>query len=262
MTPPPKAKRIGPPEARVEGDPGDSERLAIEDDVFDDAGSCHSGAHSVASPLVLSPWGSSVDLFMSPVRHDSEDDGPVIVDAPAGPEGSSSTSSSFSFSDVSVDVVDLNEFLLDECSVSSSEDSMAHLDVASSSHMRPPPTKGAAEYVVRVPGGILRIYESSGTMVASCDKHGSRCRLTRFYTLPKRHGREGQGRCIGLLCAWLILGTNADIDNRDQHAHMEAPTYDDRVNARVNIQDVDGIRPFLEHEQKEDGDPDEPLVIP
>jgi hypothetical protein len=126
-----------------------------------------------------------------------------------------------------------------------------------------PVPRGAADYVAAVPGGVLRLYSKSQTMVATCLLHGAKCRMTRKYSAAKVKNRPGQGRPIGLLCAWLTQGLHADVDTLRKHVDIALPPLEERVVARARVQEIPAMVEFFRKERRRDGaEPDEPEFVP
>ena len=96
------------------------------------------------------------------------------------------------------------------------------------------------------------------TMTAHCTVHGEGCRRSRTVTESGRYGREGQGRPIGLLVAWLQDPDNhADLPRTFVHPRPR------RQQARQMFSILEGSRLFSKHErEKRPGEADEPTDIP
>lgn len=191
---------------------------------------------------------------------------PVLVREDAD-SSSSVCLSGMSLSSVSVDMdFDLHDddFACSEAGSvdpESSDDSMARFNEAA-----PGPayvvSKGLADFTVKVPYGTLRLYMASNTIVATCDRHGPRCRCNRKYTPAVKAGNPGQGRPIGLLCSWLQLSHAPLVDTKRKHTECALPAFPQRVEARASVQDVIGMAPFFLAERKPRIDEgDEPLAI-
>jgi hypothetical protein len=145
----------------------------------------------------------------------------------------------------------------------SSVDSMEGLSGFEREPLVERPLRGTADFVAVVPGGVLRLYTASTTMVATCTKHGPKCRLTRKYIGSNIANRVGQGRPIGLLCAWLVLGLHDDISVQVEHKNLGLPGFGDRDAARASVIDLPELRPFFDLERlRRHGEHDEPLEIP
>jgi len=79
-------------------------------------------------------------------------------------------------------------------------------------------------------------------MVAHCSLHGeNKCKLTRSCDESARTGRQGQGRPLGLMLAWL---SQADRHGSAQeHVHTEdMPSLEERLMHRESNQDAPGIQ--------------------
>ena len=94
---------------------------------------------------------------------------------------------------------------------------------------------GAPSLAVPFASGAIVFYYSNGNFMAQCGDaaHGPRCSLTRTCAPGKR---RGQGRCLGLLAAWLL--------DPDLHGQSKAsrdwlrPTYDQRLMGRQLLRDA------------------------
>jgi hypothetical protein len=109
--------------------------------------------------------------------------------------------------------------------------------------------KAKAELEAGVAGGVIRYYASSKTMVASCAKHGTRCRMTRGCDPKTRIATSG--RPLGLLCTWLKAGLSADCDTQAEHCGMHASLFvqDDRMAARLEVIGLPGVADLLDKER-------------
>lgn len=102
-------------------------------------------------------------------------------------------------------------------------------------------------------GGSLQYYFKGCRFQAVCGNpaHG-RCVLTR----SSRPGVSGKlGRPLGLMAAWL---RQSGVDSQQQHVYLPTPTFEQRVEARNELQRISGAtvlfaheRPQLEHEGDE-----------
>lgn len=108
-----------------------------------------------------------------------------------------------------------------------------------------------ADFELQVPGGTLRYYEGTNSVVAHCFRHGSQeCRLTRTMNASTARGRAGQGRPIGLLCAWLEAGMDPALRTAEAHKQMRPfPTFEQRRQARASVASVLGIQSFFDRER-------------
>lgn len=125
---------------------------------------------------------------------------------------------------------------------------------------------GAADAELIVPGGILRFYKKSNQVVAHCEAHGLQaCRLSRTFNKSSRRGREGQGRPLGLVFAWLSAASNPDLGSAQDHIRMQPlPDRASRLEARRLLQQIEGSQAFFGQErgQGEDESEEEPLAVP
>ena len=128
-----------------------------------------------------------------------------------------------------------------------------------------PGRKGKATLEINVHGGTLKYYSNKRAIIAHCDRHGHHdCRLTRTLCAAKAAGRPGQGRPIGLLCAWLAAADHEDFDSPQLHVRMKPlPEYEDRVLARAEFSTLSDAPGWLALERplaaEED---DEPAFVP
>jgi hypothetical protein len=94
---------------------------------------------------------------------------------------------------------------------------------------------GRASAVVFVEGGKVAHYAGSSSMEATCNcpTHG-KCRLTRTVNESSVVGREGQGRPVGQLVAWLAKGNS--LPNKDAHMGIgNTLSFADRTAARATL---------------------------
>jgi hypothetical protein len=89
-----------------------------------------------------------------------------------------------------------------------------------------------ADAACKLPFGTLRYYMKTKTMVAHCSVHAGKCRLTRSVIVSDVAGREGQGRCLGYLVAWLRCCPKEDGYDRNVHVHAYVPTLAQRMECR------------------------------
>ena len=77
--------------------------------------------------------------------------------------------------------------------------------------------RGVADCVVRLRcGSIISFYEKNSRFQATCGLHRS-CVLTRTGTASNRLGREGQGRPLGLMMAWLAAASQFSGEGDGSH---------------------------------------------
>ena len=89
--------------------------------------------------------------------------------------------------------------------------------------------------------------------------------MTRTVKASDRAGREGQGRPLGKLVAWLPDGPRAGYASADEHKFEDAPGVEARVEARLFLQGFDDAAPFFEHERPRRldlGEDEEPVSVP
>jgi hypothetical protein len=94
---------------------------------------------------------------------------------------------------------------------------------------------GKAAHVVFVPGGKLSFYLGKEIVeaVCRCPTHG-KCVLTRKTTGSSALGREGQGRPLGLLAAWLAKGSS--FATKTEHFDLgNRPSRAERMDARAAL---------------------------
>jgi hypothetical protein len=183
----------------------------------DDPSSVGEGrAHGEGSIEIGSDDGSSLHTSRSSLAGTDED-------MEAAPKAASDSSSSASvhisdidFSDVLMLVSDLDE---DDEALSGSDDdksscdSMVHLGHSDEDIVAEAmddvvfaPKKDKADVMLVFSDGAVRYYASSQTLVATCKHHGSRYRLTKTVSHRFNARNPGQGRPLGLLCAWMEAG--------------------------------------------------------
>ena len=113
--------------------------------------------------------------------------------------------------------------------------------------------------------GSIKFYATTQHMSAFCTYHKERdgvdCRKSRTVRAAaanSTHGsRLGQGRPIGLLCAWLL--------NPDSHAESRSavPKYEQRCEARELFNQMQGSSVFAQHERtRRPNEEEEPKQIP
>jgi hypothetical protein len=202
-------------------------------------------------------------LFMGSASEGSGDDKSLEHDGPC-----SSVASWFSDVSISVSSEPHYDHSCAGSPCSSSSDSMAMLGDVSADlppHDGGALAKGTANFDMRVNGGMLRLYFDSKTMVASCERHGARCRLTRKY-IPSaltNGSKLGQGRPVGLLLAWLAAGLHPAVASKGDHRDIALPSFEDRMAARTAAADVGGLLPFFAFERPlRMGEGPEPPVVP
>ena len=137
-------------------------------------------------------------------------------------------------------------------------------DVAALAPLALAPKSGALA-ACEFPVGRIRLYRS-GDFVAECGRraeHGAKCRLTRCNRGSAVPGREGKGRPLGALLAW--LDCPAGVGSQHEHVHACWPTLVQRQAAReVLVASTDpSVVALLGHERKRrDGETMEPVGDP
>lgn len=126
------------------------------------------------------------------------------------------------------------------------------------------PGRGDAAAEVPVNHGFLRFYDKPGRkfVVAHCEAHPG-CRLTRTCIGSDRQGREGQGRPLGLLLAW--LGKAPLYAGAQSHVHMDfLPTLEERRFARDAAGELPGMAALFDTAERpcRAGEEEEPAVVP
>ena len=124
------------------------------------------------------------------------------------------------------------------------------------------PTAAAQVLVLPDDVGELHFYATNNSVVAFCRKHSGDCRRTRTLLEYKKTGqREGQGRPLGMLCAWLNYHTD------DKSSHMMLGTHrltrELRQEARRRMLQLPGGPEFAQRERPcRPGESEEPLSVP
>lgn len=123
-----------------------------------------------------------------------------------------------------------------------------------------------ADVALEVQGyGILRYYSTKRQFVAQCTSRGhSRCFLTKTAEKSDVPSRQGQGRPLAFMLAWLCDFRG---DSREEHVHTYRPTLAAREGHRTAaIQlapEVPEVSALLARERpKADGEGDEPEYVP
>jgi hypothetical protein len=117
--------------------------------------------------------------------------------------------------------------------------------------------------VFHVEGGFLKFYGGARMeMVAHCAVHGiNGCRLTRITRASPMLARAGQGKPIGLLCAWL----KAPETHMPKGVRLPTPVpcLAERQAARAAFEHLPGSHLFTLHERPcRAEEPNEPINIP
>ncbi|CAE7264368.1 unnamed protein product, partial [Symbiodinium microadriaticum] len=110
------------------------------------------------------------------------------------------------------------------------------------------PTAAAQVLVLPDDVGELHYYQTNNSVVAFCRKHSGDCRRTRTLNEFHRAGqRQGQGRPLGMLCAWLSY------ECEDKSSHMMLGTHrlsrELRQEARRRMLEIDGGPDFAQLER-------------
>ena len=113
-------------------------------------------------------------------------------------------------------------------------------------------------------GGSLKYYKSLGRMFAycKCRDHGVSCSISRTCKDPMRMCDEGQGKCVGLLLAWIFeVPDNFD---RYTHVHHFVPSSEPRQRWRTWAAGIPQLSGFFEAEFWLEGQDRtlEPLDVP
>ena len=124
----------------------------------------------------------------------------------------------------------------------------------------------AAELRIDVQGGYLKYHRKTQQIVAHCLRHGDRlCRLTRTVKGAAGRARAGQGRPLGLLCAWLQASDRAELDSSEEHKHfstLSPLSFEERMTARAEFTALPGHEQWLAIERPPRYEEDlEPEVI-
>ena len=125
-----------------------------------------------------------------------------------------------------------------------------------------------ADEVLQVPGGELRFYAKTNSAVAHCSHHGLQvCRKTRTFNKSNALNRQGQGRPLGKLCAWLQCGAHPECRSaadHNQYISTVAPDFAARSAARLALKDIPGSEAFFAKEREQEGheSDEEPIEVP
>ena len=84
------------------------------------------------------------------------------------------------------------------------------------------------------PNGSVRYNFKAENLVAHCTYHSGNCRRTRTVRPPNSLKNLGQGRPVGLLCAWLERAR--DYATAKEHSANCKPTFQERVDARQRFE--------------------------
>lgn len=121
-----------------------------------------------------------------------------------------------------------------------------------------------AEVTFEIPNlGTLRFYATRNEFVAHCthQQGHDRCRLSRSSSASLAGNREGQGRPLGLLVAWLQAAHGFQ-DGR-AHVRMPRPDLATRQAAREFLKTLEGSGALLLAERpRRAGEPEEPPTVP
>jgi len=126
--------------------------------------------------------------------------------------------------------------------------------------------RGNADIAAKVDGGTIRYYANKKMFTATCNNpaHG-KCVLTRQSTPAKASARtpniRAKGRPLGMLCAWLELGTRTD-SKAEHWSPDNAPDHASRIAARSSLANGSKGRALLSKERdKLEGEHDEPAGL-
>lgn len=124
--------------------------------------------------------------------------------------------------------------------------------------------------VITVPfaGGHITYYGNTGDFVAYCGRHRpGNCRITRTSNANASGTRLAQGRCLGVLAAWLQCASKHDdaqnpLESHKRFAsgrHCPRPSRAERVAARQALHAVAGANALFVHERpRAEGEDSEP----
>ena len=119
-----------------------------------------------------------------------------------------------------------------------------------------------ARAVIVLPEGKISFYDKNTQFEAICNAHG--CKLKRTAKASEVHGREGQGRPVGLAAAWLALASAPAIQTKADHCcpfFVMGITREQRRAGRDRVKAQPGSEDLLRFErsktEEEDSEPDE-----
>jgi len=118
----------------------------------------------------------------------------------------------------------------------------------------------SAEWMLNVPGGVIKYYRTTDRMVAECSKH-SKCHLTRTTVGAVQ---KAKGRPLGLLVAWLGMCDSSPDLTRAQHWDKDRwPSRAQRLEARLWVlSHAGGFKYTAAERPQRPNEPDEPDGIP
>ena len=120
--------------------------------------------------------------------------------------------------------------------------------------------------VVVGPFGFLRYYAKKNQFVAECKYRAhANCCATKTADASRARGREGQGRPLGFLFAWMCAPPAAI--SRDAHVHVYVPGFEDRLRFRRAVEaqaaTVPELAELFAQERPQGTDPSaEPAFVP
>ncbi len=121
--------------------------------------------------------------------------------------------------------------------------------------------------------GEIRLDAERGRIDAHCYAHrcvdGSDCKADRLTLASTCRGREGQGRPLGFLAAWLMYpALHQSCRTKEHHHHVKAilskaAARKQRMEARERLRRCPGTACLFESERAQrEGEPDEPCTLP
>jgi hypothetical protein len=130
---------------------------------------------------------------------------------------------------------------------------------------------GAADLVLRVPGGTIRYYSNKCNFTATCSRHSDEnCVKTRQSTASKiglkSVSGQAKGRPLGYLVAWLAMNQHDGCDSKAKHwdkkENARKCTHAMRLAARLSLHTMDGGEAMMDRERDlRPGEGDEPLGL-
>lgn len=126
--------------------------------------------------------------------------------------------------------------------------------------------RNQADKEVVVAGGFIRYYNTAKKKfcVAHCESHAGRCVLTRTVTESSAAGRQGQGRPLGLMLAWLAQAGQYASPGEHVHAPSANFSYQDRLRLREDAAEIPGMQYLFDFAERpvREGESAEPEHIP
>lgn len=126
--------------------------------------------------------------------------------------------------------------------------------------------RNRADKEVVVRGGFIRFYNTARKKfcVAHCESHEGRCVLTRTLAESNAAGRQGQGRPLGLMLAWLAQAGQYASPREHVHAPSSNFSYQDRLRLREDAAEIPGMQYLFDVAERlvREGESAEPEHIP